>query len=325
VIVSTLAGLILGLGFAFLREVMSAASRIGRPPLAPAMPVKAETKAPSPEAAPPPHQPRSHAEPTVVDSPFQLKPDPVLAQPRPTPPVAATPSLCEIPHAADAKTAIRVAAEVLSYPSGTIAQSIARLSDWLDRQRQSASVNRLAIVALQPGGFDVGVATAALARVRAMRGERVIAVDAASGATNLEETFGVQREAGFADLLTGRARFSDVIIKDQHSDAHILPAGARRALALNYLVSDRVQAIFQELGDVYDLVLVHAGSLTGISESVVRRCHGALLFAPPEAGNEATATLTAWQKAGFKAVELVHVASAQARRDSLGLMPSLNG
>lgn len=319
VIVSTLGGLILGLGFAFLREVMSSASRMGRRQ---ALPVANSFVMPLAEPVPSPPQVRTQTPP--AEPAFQQRPDPIMAQARPASTASTTPALYEIIHSGDAKAAFRMSGEVLSNPLGAMAQSMGRLSDWIDQHRQLASVNRLAVVAMQQNSLDASVVTAALARLRAMRGERVIAVDAAHGAVNLETAFGAEREAGFADLLTGQARFSDVIVRDGHSDAHLLPAGTRRSVALNHLVSDRVQAIFQELGDVYDLVLVHAGSLTGISESVVRRCHGVLLLAPTEATLEASAMLAAWQKAGLKAVQLVQVANAQTRGDALGLMPSLN-
>jgi uncharacterized protein involved in exopolysaccharide biosynthesis/Mrp family chromosome partitioning ATPase len=321
VIVSTLAGLVLGLGFAFLREVMSAASRIGRPH---AMPIPASVPAPFVDAALQPQHSQARSQPPAAEPAFQPRPDPVMAQARPAPVAAPPPAPYEIPHSSDPKAAAQLAGEVLSSPSCVAAQSVGRLSAWIDQHRQLATVNRLAIVATQPNSLDAAVVTAAIARVRAMRGERVIAVDAAHGTASLEAAFSVGREAGFADLLTGQARFSDVIIKDTSSDAHLLPAGARRSVALNHLVSDRVQAIFQELGDVYDLVLVHAGSLTGISESVVRRCHGVLLLAPAEAASEAAATLAAWQKAGLKAAQLVRVANLPARGDPLNPVPSLN-
>lgn len=293
VLLATLAGFALGLGLAFLMEIMAAAGR-------------SSTAMPAPAPAP---RPPEVAQPVLAaQAPPEAKQESTFEDSQ-TAPLAAelTPSLCELPPSADADQAMNNAFEVISRSKTPFAIAIRSIASWTISSRQSLGVRRLAVCAVPAGRHDSKACIAGLSRALVALGARVIVVDAAQSPTALEFLFGANPGAGLAEILTGQSAFSDVILKDEASDVHVLRAGLNRAAALGFMSSQRMDMVLDALDGAYDLVLVHTGDHTGLSATTVKRCHAALVISPPGHLVETARILHDLRQAGLRSLQYVRL------------------
>jgi uncharacterized protein involved in exopolysaccharide biosynthesis/Mrp family chromosome partitioning ATPase len=110
---------------------------------------------------------------------------------------------------------------------------------------------------------DVGTTRTAIALARTLaRGARVILVDLAFNAPNVNVISNDPTAPGIADLVRGAASFSDVITRDRFSRLHLVAAGQiegdPNALLESYMLLSAVDA----LGQSYDYLVVDAGVLS---------------------------------------------------------------
>ena len=62
-----------------------------------------------------------------------------------------------------------------------------------------------------------------------------------------------------ADLISGDAPFSDVVIQDIHSDIHIVPVGGRTNFGNNDDMEMRLEVVVDAFSHAYDYVIVDGG------------------------------------------------------------------
>ncbi len=95
-----------------------------------------------------------------------------------------------------------------------------------------------------------------LARAAEADGAHVLLVEAAPGRAEPNV------EAGFADLVSGDAAFSNIIFQDSGSNVHIIEAG-RVAISDELAAGDRFSNIFETISNTYDVTIVSLGTIDG--------------------------------------------------------------
>jgi uncharacterized protein involved in exopolysaccharide biosynthesis len=285
VAIGLIGGLVLGLGFAFLAEVMAIANRVFGPPSAAIATPFAE---PAPRMTP---RPRPAVVETVVAPPPGVE--------RPAPPA----------HAKSPAARLEAAAI------------------WLAQTRRDHGIGRFAVLAHGGAGAAAAKATVSLARHLAARGGKVIVVDASTGGA-LAALFEVRAKPGLADLVAGRAAFSDVIVRDRRSPAHVMGAGTAEGAAPSPSDGERMRLMLEALDRTYEVVLVHVGELAFsdlAAGGLVASFRGALVFAPQAHGADAAIVLEQLRRLGVAALRLIEVDGAdRAHDDRAGLRIAAN-
>ncbi|MGE4244638.1 MAG: Wzz/FepE/Etk N-terminal domain-containing protein [Parvibaculaceae bacterium] len=251
---------------------------------------------PAAEPSPPPPRAKTAAEP----SPVPPRTEPAAAQPMP--------SLCIVPRTA----AYGDAASVAAHMDGPFVSSLKPLISWCTSLRQTLGVRRLALVAGDDVGVDGAAAVLALARLLAAQESKVVLVDAAAESEWIGRIVGKAARPGLRDLLAGRAKFGDVIVKDPASEVHLLGAGAEGADLTDTMTSSRMDKVLAALGKAYDVVLVHVGrplSDAGERETVAK-CHAGVVFAGTRHSGHTAALLSELGDMGLSAVQVVRFAEA---------------
>jgi uncharacterized protein involved in exopolysaccharide biosynthesis/Mrp family chromosome partitioning ATPase len=338
VLLATMASLVLGLGLAFLLEIMNAASRLALPV---AMPVPGPQSAPTPAPAPAPvlaarpepvlapvAQPakddptaRALANSLAAASGRIKTPPPAPSAPRPTvPPQQAAdtlPAFCELPHSPNINVSMSHALQVASNAGGAYATAARQISSWVMSGRQTLAIKRLAVMSLEDAQMDTCAITAAVARLQSQQGATVVVVDVWPGPSPFDAIFGAIAGPGLAELLAGSAAFTDIIARDALTGAHYLRAGIDRAAAQTYLGSERMDMVLEALEQAYDVVLLHAGCGPGFPAALARKCQGALVLSLGARLGETTRTVQELRQAGLRAVQYAHVTGARQTEPAL--------
>lgn len=103
-------------------------------------------------------------------------------------------------------------------------------------------------------------ALAETARGLSRAGQRVIIVDMNPTSDDALRPYGVGTGPGLAELLEGKASFSEAIRSDSRSQAHILRGGDARQRIVERAGQGRLAFVLNALTQAYDLVLLAAGS-----------------------------------------------------------------
>jgi hypothetical protein len=320
VILASLAGLMLGLGLAFLAEVMAASTAIAAPAaVVPAarFPVsESRFSAPVAESRPPavsaPEPPPVIAEP-VVSTALDEDSEDDVPELRPTSPVPAPaepdlpPALCELPACVDASAAISNGYQPIANPAAGYSAGLKRVSSWIMSARQTLGVDLLALLGVGNSAFDVAAAAAGLSRSLASSKVRVLLVDADPSSAVLQTVFGLPPGPGLSELLLGEVPFEATIARDPASEVQILRIGQNRAVIASLADSDRVESLFDALAQVYDVIIVHCGSAEGSGRSLALRCHAAVVLAGSDSLVDAARVISDLRKAGLRAAQFLRI------------------
>lgn len=338
IVLAGIGGLVLGLGLAFLLEVMAAAGRM-LPSAAPAAVAPPQPVSPSSATAVEHHVPAPHSPPAAMPAAVAPAPQPrpdltaghTAAQPRqgsmatPVAPSSATPAiqqrspeavttLCQLPLAGDAKSGSALAEAVVSDQESDGAKVVRTIASWVFSQGQTMGISKFALVAFPDCTLEAATITIALARVLAENGSRVIVVDASGAPDNFNHVALLEPNAGLSELLSGQATFSDVIVRDRISAAHILGSGG----ALPDGQPGSISAVLEALDHAYDLILLHNGPTrfpASRDQSGLTSCEAGLVVAATGNVGEANALCGAFARAGWRAVETIaitrHAATVQ--------------
>jgi MinD-like ATPase involved in chromosome partitioning or flagellar assembly len=167
----------------------------------------------------------------------------------------------------------------------------------------------LAILSLGGGVADSSMAAIVIARSLASKRAKVVIADLAQSGSSIEMLLGMQPGPGFADLLAGTADFTKVIIRDPFSTAHLLRFGFERSNASMALLNQKTDAVLGALGNIYDVVIVHAGETSSRTAALVGKCQGALVLAPATRQKDVAKAMAALSPSGQIAVQFVMLES----------------
>ena len=316
VLLGTLAGLVVGIGLAFLMEVMAAAGRMQQAAQFTQHAAMQQHAATQPQAA----SLTVHSAPAVAtdtrtaprQSPASqpLEASPTIEHKRVEPCVVQPPksdadrALCSIPASGDWAHAVQNAGAVLSDPADEYTTGVRVISSWATELIQKTTVKRLAVTAIPGAQIDAAAAAVSVARCLASQNLRVIVVDC-----DLEEgwagkTAQLGERPGLAELAIGSAAFSDVIIPDQVSHAHFICIGQAVDQARLVLDKQRFDMVMDALEHAYDFVLVNTGKAefpANQNQFALTSCQAALVMSHSEFAGPAATLCAALMQSGLQA------------------------
>ena len=326
VLLITIAGLSVGLGLAFLLELMAAANRLTAWQAQPTrrdepqvVPYRMEHVAPAPVMPPPAAVVQPVPQPPVAVPPPPAPP-PVVATPEPvaeavawTPPpvLTAMQHLAVWPHIAPQSDI----AAMLDAPE--VAAAVRSIAKWTADIRRELDVKRVGLASLGGGLADSGVAALALARNMAISGKRVVLIDLVNVNAVIGGLSGLGMGPGISDLVGGSADFTKVIGRDSHSPVHVLRYGMDHTPRARGLIIERLESVLAALSQAYDAVIVNLGEATEDTPIYLHKCQGALLMAPAARLMEVTAAAQTLLDTGLLAAQHVLIGSPLASAAAL--------
>jgi len=299
IILATLAGLTLGLGLAFLAEVLRMAGAY-----APARPPAPEPQLARPPAEPPQLSTMPMAR-QVVAMPVQL-PATAFANVGNAAP-ANQPILSEIPETTDLIAATTHANQPLHDPAAIYAMAAGRMVSWLGNIRQSLGVQKLAITTIGEEGPDGATAAVAIARIIAAQGSGTLVIDADDAKPCVHTICGIEAGMGLTNILLNEATLDTAVQRDPGSLAHILRAGTHTGELGRLIENPRFDALLEAFAQVYPVIVIHCGGQSAAAPAVIRKCHAALLMAPGTRILDAARMIESWRQSGLRAVQFVRI------------------
>ena len=147
-----------------------------------------------------------------------------------------------------------------------------------------------------------------LGRWFAAHATRIMAVDcdlagAASGADD---------RPGLAELLSGAAAFSGVVVLDAESPLQLIPAGRDRGSAAALLASARFDAVLEALDQNYDIVLLDLGMASPETVPLVLKSHATLIVVSGARAQDAALLCGSLAASGVRAARFVIDSGAPA-------------
>lgn len=118
------------------------------------------------------------------------------------------------------------------------------------------------VVASVNAGEGKSVTTLNLAWMLAQTdGVRCLVIDSDLRRPRLASYLGIETDGGLSDVLTGRAKFRDSIIKLEPSGLHLLPGGYARRDVAELLSGYRFKDVLREAREMFDYVIIDAPPL----------------------------------------------------------------
>jgi polysaccharide biosynthesis transport protein len=312
ILLASLAGLGLGVGLAFLLEIMAQATRMNEAEMA-------ATAAPS--AAARSRHPARTAFDRQLDIPeldmVAQKPSSVVVSPvvqAAAPPVtatataaAATIALASIPQARSGLEARALIAALAN--GGAMHNTLLQLSMNFQAMRSKGNFKSCAVAGIG-GGSEVPALALALARNLADSGLKTMLVDLDGQSSLLQDLLELPYAPGLTELLSGASDFSKAIQRDRASDLQFLRHGSRELLN-DAQLPNRMEAITKTLMGIYDIVLLHVGDATPSMLQLAKGCNTVLVSAPTSRKKDAVAAMSTLKSKGFENVFLIQVEGAQ--------------
>ncbi len=269
---TALAGLALGLGLAFLFEVIRQTGRMNA--------MAARVAEPVPERVPA-HVARSNAAVPVPDLDIGIAAEdaallrrgmaaaPQAVTAENVPQVLATfpfvPQLIKAFVQLEDVSAVPELAEPLVRAVTAIAENIAR-----------NSTKSYALTSIG-GSYDTAFATVALARELSARKLKTMVLDLSSTRPNVQDLMALADGPGLGELMSGQADVAKVIVRDLKSNVQVIRAGGAGLLMQPGVLQARMPAVLASLAQVYDAILVNAGEASPSTPDCLQGV-GAVIF-----------------------------------------------
>jgi polysaccharide biosynthesis transport protein len=297
IFLTTMAGLGLGLGLAFIMEVMSAAANMARS--------QAQVS-------------RAHVARIQIEQgaevPPVIVPDLIFPQSVTAKPVAKTPEPFTNPVSAMMATGSRMAAvdmlteQQAAQPNGPNA-SAAAMANACQTLRDTKSYKNFSFTSLGSEGPDAAVAALSTARILSEGKKRVAIVDLSQHGGDLEMLAGLPAGTGLTDLVAGTADFTKIIVRDPHSNIHIIRKGLSRDAENEHRISEKFESVLTDLDTIYDYVFVLVGDAYAAAPGLVKNCPAAFILATAPRQRDAIMAAQILQSNGVLAPMFIQVNS----------------
>jgi polysaccharide biosynthesis transport protein len=299
VLLATLAGLGLGVGLAFLFEIMSQATRMTEALVAgETAPVRSR-------------HPARGAMDHDVNIPqlnvAEVATPATVQRPQANTPPAAPVTLASIP-AARSGMETRALLSALS-KDGSLHHITKQLRQHLDSMRAKSMLTACGLAGV--GSHNVGAALSlALAREFSDNGVKTLLIDVEAHSSPLPDLLELPHAPGISELLSGASDFTKAIQRDTSSALQFLRYGSL-AMAADARLGTRMEAIVQTLTGIYDMVIVHAGQASPATLYLAKGCNTILIQAPEHRQRDAVAASQTLTQHGFSNVYLIDVEPAK--------------
>jgi polysaccharide biosynthesis transport protein len=313
ILLTSTSGLLIGLGLAFLMEVMAQASRASAavfdqfaeddedmPPARNKFAVRttANAERPMPDLG----FPEDVVEPAMVSPvvvPVQ-KPGPAPTQ-NATPPIVM--SLATTPSARTAGEA-RDLLNLMS-SGNSLSASFEQLTSQLQALNRKGALKAFAVAGVG-AGLEVAASSLALGRDLANAGFKTILIDLDAQRSLIPDLMELPFAPGIAELVSGQADFGKTIQRDKHSSLQVIRHGGNAA-GIAAQLAHRMESVTRTLSTIYDVVLLHTGEASPSTLSVVKGCNAILLYAPKQRQRDAAEAASTLRSNGIENVYIVDV------------------
>jgi polysaccharide biosynthesis transport protein len=313
---TTMCGLLMGLGLAFLLEIMAQAAR-------------ANDAAFEAQFGAQPQQRYRHAARSLADD-DRIIPDfgttevqhSPVARPQQTAPKPAREArpVQAATHAAKLAPAVVVslaslpaarsateARDLLAAFSGTgqTVESYGQLVGQLNGFVANGGVKACGLASIG-AGFEAASVAVAVARDLSRSGLKTILIDLDSDRGLIPDLMALPNPGGIAELVAGQLDFAKMIQRDTGTPLQVIRYGAVTANSAAQ-ISANMASITKTLSSIYDLVLVHTGEASPATLGLVKGCDAMLLLAPTQRQRDAAAAASTLGGVGIENVYLVRV------------------
>ncbi len=133
--------------------------------------------------------------------------------------------------------------------------------------------------------------TYALARLLARTGRKIVLIDGDMRAPSLHGFFDVKNERGLSNFLAGSDDLASLIHDDTARGIGLMPAGPLPPNAAELLTGNRLERLLEELGRIYDNVLIDAPPVMGLADTplIASRADGTVFVIESHATRSSTA------------------------------------
>ncbi len=107
----------------------------------------------------------------------------------------------------------------------------------------------------------------ALARLVARSGRKVVVIDGDLRKPRVHEAFGVPFRPGLVDYLAGSEAIDNVLLKDEQSEAYVLPPGIYAPNPTDVFSSDNMRKLLRHLSSMFDLIILDSAPLLAVSDT----------------------------------------------------------
>jgi polysaccharide biosynthesis transport protein len=301
-LLTSLAGLILGLGLAFLFEIMSGSARATSGTLL--GPREHPARAALDHAMPIPQIPVSFQQ-QHGPSPFDPVVPVMAASQKPVEDKNMLP-LAVMPLVSSLGAALTMAELSASQASTPLNDSAAKIVSQFLALREQNGIKTFGFSSLGSNGCDSSLAVVATARAIAHVKLKVIALDVSSGSF-FDPLFGLPTGPGISDMVLGDADFKKVICRDPQSTAHIIRYGLKSAAQSQDAILEKLGTIIAALATIYDIILVHTGEASPTTPALLKECKAAVMLAPTSRQKDAAAATRILTDKGVAHIMLVQL------------------
>ncbi len=304
VLLSTLAGLGLGLGLAFLSAIMrmtSAGPQTVRREWFDAPPMLRQQSVP-PVNSPPEVVPVAPAAVTPPVYPTQTQSVRAEDVPPPPPPKPQAPKrdVNDVPSVASS-IPVNVPAAVVG-----VGEEALSLSGNLMQLRKANGAANFAFTRVGCEPIDSALAVYGSAKELASGKYRVLVMDLDHERAELERLFQLQDGPGLLDLLAGQSDFNKLIARDPETGIHIIRLGDVTNARQPQLLADQIRSVLRSIQGIYDFVFLHVGKATAECLPYVLTCDVAVIIAPTSHDREVVMAMDTLTQKG--SIQVLHVA-----------------
>lgn len=158
-----------------------------------------------------------------------------------------------------------------------------------------------------------------LAASLARAGRKTLLVDCDLRKPAAHKLFGLALEPGFCEMLRGEVGVADVVQPTRQSRLWLIPAGVWDPHATQALAQDHVQAIFTELRDEYECVIVDSSPVLPVADALLVAQHAdAVVFSILRDESRMPQVYSAWQRMANLGVRMLGAVVHGAQGDVYG-------
>lgn len=179
---------------------------------------------------------------------------------------------------------------VLSHPHSLFAEAFRSIRTFLTLS-PGTRPRAIAITSALPGEGKT-TTSVCLARTSAAEGGKVLLVDADLRRRGTSVLLDFAHEYDIFDYLEDRAPLDQCVSVDPVSQLHVLGSNEVQQDARNPLTSERIAAMFTEMRDAYDIIIIDTAPILGVAEGrIIATAADRVLL------------ITKWKKTSLRAVE----------------------
>ncbi len=269
-LLSTLAGLALGLGFAFVAQVLAIGAQAASAPI---------------------EKPRHHAINETEAAQFDI-PDfnfPAFAQnapsaAQPTHPFAATAETSAsvfsiMPAALTPSAAAAMMDDLRDGRAPKLASAAQRVAATLIGLNKAQGHSSFMFTSIGSNGPNAAMTAIATGRALADQGCKTMIIDMSATNSGFEKMLALQPGAGLAELVVGAADFTKVVARDPSSGLHVIRYGNATSPDADGMIAQRIETILKALRSIYGFVLLHAGEANGETAKLINAADLVVLLA----------------------------------------------